>query len=437
VTPEVAVLPLRSVASAQLYWRRCGRSLQAVAISRAPRAVKRVPERIRILRVIARMNVGGPAHHVSILSGRLDPARYETLLVCGRVGPGEAPADDLAARHGARLVTLDSLTPELNPLNDLRATVALARMMRRFRPHIVHSHTAKAGFIARLAAVISLRPRPRIVHTYHGHVLEANFGRAKSTTFRLLERAAARVSDVLIGVSQVTVDDLVRLRVASAERFRVIPLGLDLEPFRDLPSLPDPRLPVRVAAGAGPDDVLFVWVARVTAIKRADVALEAVALARRAGAPVRLAVVGDGTLRPALEEQARSLGIDDSVVFLGFRRDIPAVVAAADAALLTSDMEGTPVALIEAGAGARPAVSTSVGGVREVVADGGGFLAAAGDARGIAAGILKIAEDRDLRVRMGRVQREHVLARYRADRLLEDIDALYSSLLFDGSKAGG
>src|SRR5215212_2073361 len=191
------------------------------------------------------MNVGGPAQHVSIVSGRLDPARYDTLLVTGRVGPGEASADHLAAERGARVLTLPDLGPDIDPAADARALAQLVRVVRGFRPHVVHTHTAKAGFLGRLAAAVAVRPRPRIVHTYHGHVLEGYFGRPKTELYRGLERAAARVSDVLVGVSEATVDDLVRLRVAPRERFRVIPLGLELDAFRALDPAPPADAPLR------------------------------------------------------------------------------------------------------------------------------------------------------------------------------------------------
>src|SRR3954454_17581117 len=188
-------------------------------------------QRIKVMRVIARLNMGGPAHHVGFLSGLLDPARYESLLLHGQVGPGEVSLSSTADRFGVRRETVPGLRPELRPLDDLRALIALVRWVRRFRPDIVHTHTAKAGMLGRLAAVLAGRPRPVIVHTYHGHVLEGYFGPFKNAFYRTLERLLARVSDVLIGVSAATVDDLVRLRIADRSKFRVIPIGLDLEPF--------------------------------------------------------------------------------------------------------------------------------------------------------------------------------------------------------------
>lgn len=386
---------------------------------------------VRVLRVIARLNVGGPAHHVGILGGRLDARGYETLLITGRVGAGEASAQGLAEARGARVEVLDSLAPEIRPLSDLRALVALVGIVRRFRPAIVHTHTAKAGFLGRWAAVLAGRPRPHVVHTYHGHVLEGYFGPLVTGVYRVLERLTARISDVLVGVSQSTVDDLVRLRVAPRERFRVIPLGLELNPFLALEPQPDPANPLRRELGAGTADMLAVFAGRLAPIKRVEVALEAVHEARVSGAPVKLVVVGDGVLRTGLERRAAELGIADAVFFAGFRDDMPAVVAAADVALLTSDNEGTPVALIEAAAGARPAVTTDVGGVRLVVEERSGVLCPAGDARCLGAALAALAADPERRLAMGRAAREHVRARFTAERLVDDVDALYRSLLDD------
>ena len=385
---------------------------------------------VRVLRVIARMNLGGPAHQVALLSGQLDRQRYETLLVSGRVGPGEEEHTDL---EGVTVRYLDSLGPTIRPLQDLRALIGLIRLIRAFRPDIVHTHTAKAGFLGRTAALLASRPRPIVVHTYHGHVLRGYFGPLKSRTFRYLERALATVSDRLIGVSAATVDELVGLGVAPRSKFVVVPVGLELEPFLALDLAPDSKL--RSEVGAPPGDVLFTYTGRLAPIMRPDTMLRALAIARRGGAAVRVAVVGDGTMRPELEQLARELGCADAVSFLGYRRDLPRIAAGSDAALLTSDNEGTPVALIEAAAAGRPAVATRVGGVSDIVVEGTGFLAAPGDCVTIAAQMTRLANDPALRRRMGSSAREHVRQRFSHARLLGDIDALYTRLLSSDGRA--
>jgi glycosyltransferase involved in cell wall biosynthesis len=381
-------------------------------------------ERTRVLRIITRMNMGGPAYHVSLLSGFLDPRRYETVLVTGRVGPGEESLADLAAEYGADLRVLPTLQPELRPREDARALAQLSSVARSFRPHIVHTHTAKAGFLGRVAAVLSGQPRPVIVHTYHGHVLEGYFGTGQSFVFRSLERAGALMSDCLIAVSQATANDLIRLKVAPANKFRVIPLGLQLEPFVNLP-----QLTRRGSGNGGCGAVTATYVGRLVDIKRIDVMLRAVAHARELGADLRLQVVGHGPLRDSLERLARELGIADHVDFLGYRRDLAAVAAQTDIALLTSDNEGTPVSLIEMAAAGRPLVATAVGGVSEVVREGTGLLAPAGDPSAIGRCLARLAASAELRAEYGSRARGHVLSAYNVDRLLADMDRLYMQLL--------
>lgn len=379
----------------------------------------------RILRIIARLNVGGPAHHVSILSGHLDRTRFETLLVSGQLGPGEGSLEDLAVHHGARLERIPALRPELDPLADARALGALIATMRRFRPDLVHTHTAKAGTLGRLAARLAFPRRPAIVHTYHGHVLSGYFGPRKEAAFRQVERELARISDCLIGLSNATVNELVEMRVAPRERFRVIPTGLDLDPFLALEVGRDATF--RAEIGASDDELLVLFTGRLAPIKRVDILLDAVAHARDAGAPMRLAIVGDGELRGELEEQTRRLKLATMVTFLGFRRDLPSIVAGADIAALSSDNEATPVALIEAAAGARPAIATDVGGVSDVVdADA---LVPAGDARALGALLTRAAHDRGDLPRRGIEARERVRHAYGSTRLLDDIGAVYDDVL--------
>jgi glycosyltransferase involved in cell wall biosynthesis len=381
---------------------------------------------IRVLRVIARMNVGGPAHHVSLLSGRAFPDRFATLLVAGSVASHEDSFDDLAARQGARLRTVPHLGPEVDPLGDARAIGTLARIARTYRPHIVHTHTAKAGLVGRLAA-LTVQPRPVIVHTYHGHVLEGYFSRAVSAGFTQMERTLAHFSDRLVAVSQATADDLVRLGVAPPERFEVIPLGLELERYLALP--PGRSGPFRAELGLDDDAVLATFVGRMVAIKRADVLLEAVAAARRAVPALVLALVGDGPERPALEERARALGLADAVRFTGYRRDLPEILGGTDLAVLSSDNEGTPVSLIEAAAAARPLVSTRAGGVADVVPRGAGVLVACGDAAALGAAIAEVAGDPRSWEAMGAEARAHARERFTPERLIERVAGLYDRLL--------
>jgi glycosyltransferase involved in cell wall biosynthesis len=389
---------------------------------------------VRVLRVIARMNIGGPAYHVSLLSGRMDPERYSTLLVHGELGAGEASFADLAEREGCNVASVPALKPPVRPAADLRAVRELVSIMRTFRPDIVHTHTAKAGTVGRLAARFAGRPRPLVVHTFHGHVLEGHFGPAATAAYRFIERRLARISDCLIGVSEPTVDDLVRLRIAPRESFAVVRLGLDLGRFDAV--TPADGAAFRRRAGAGHDDVLLTCVCRLVPHKQVDLLIRVLARLRPSHPRLRLAVVGDGEHRPVLEDLVAELGLEDAVKFVGYVRDVAPVAAATDIAVLSSRSdEGTPVSLIEAGAAGVPAVATRIGGVAEVVTPETGIVVPPQDEQALADAIASLADDPERRKLMGRRAKAHVLERYAVERLISDIDVLYTELLERSGRA--
>ena len=313
-------------------------------------------------------------------------------------------------------------------MQDILALLALIRVIRAFRPAIVHTHTAKAGMLGRTAALLALGPRPVIVHTYHGHVLRGYFGPLKSGGFRLLERALAKISDRLIGVSSATVEELVGLGIAPRSKFAVVPLGLELEPFLALGS--EPEQTFREEIGVEADDVLFAYTGRLVPIKRPDLMLRAVATARSGGAAVRVAVVGDGALRPELENLARELGCSDAIYFLGYRRDMVRIARR---------QRCRPTHLRQRGHSRGPDRGCRRWSAGDIYQGGRGirhrdrgrrtYWLQPGDEAAIAAYMAQIAEDPGLRRRMGARAREHVRKRFAADRLLSDIDALYSRLL--------
>jgi glycosyltransferase involved in cell wall biosynthesis len=363
-----------------------------------------------------------------MLSGRrFDPERYETLLVYGSLAPGEESMADLAEREGARTLFLPSLGQPVSPLDDPRALGSLVRIVRSFKPDIVHTHTAKAGFLGRQAALLAGRDRPRLVHTYHGHVLEGYFGPLKSGLYRRLERRLGKRTDALIGVSEATVDDLVRMGVASRDRFRVIALGLDLSPYEHAGE--SDRSEIREALGIEPANVLVVYVGRIAPIKRLDLLVRASAHAIESGSSLSLAIVGDGEERGALEKLAQDLGVADQTHFLGYRRDLGRIFAAGDIAAISSANEGTPVSLIEASAAGLPSVATDVGGVSDVVTSETGMLVPAGNVEALAGALARFASDPELRRRDGDAARKRAINRFSIERLVADVEALYEELL--------
>jgi glycosyltransferase involved in cell wall biosynthesis len=383
---------------------------------------------IRVLRAIARLNMGGPALHVSYLARGLDERGYETTLVAGELARGEDTMAYVAEEQGVEVRRVGQLRREVSPLNDPFAIARMVKLIRDVRPPILHTHTAKAGAVGRTAALLAGDARPPIVvHTYHGHVLRGYFDPARTQVFRETERLLALKTTRLIAVGPEVKDDLVELGVAPPEKFVVIRLGIDLAH--------------RVANGAEgaelrrrfgiPDDRFVVgWIGRMTQIKRIpDVLLTFRRLLDR-GVDATLCLVGDGPDREEAEARAHALGIARRTLFLGYQRDVAPYYSLFDAFLLTSANEGTPVVAIESLAAQRPVVSTRVGGVPDVVDDGeDGFLADVGDADGLAERLERLARDGELRRRFGETGRGRVLPRYAVPRLVDDVDALYRELL--------
>ncbi|HET9289196.1 MAG TPA: glycosyltransferase family 4 protein [Gaiella sp.] len=383
---------------------------------------------IRVLRVIARLNVGGPALHVTYLAHGLADRGYETTLVAGDVARGEESMAFVADRAGVDVVRLPGLSRELSPVRDPLAAWRLARIIRRVRPDVVHTHTAKAGAVGRAAALLAgIRPRPVVVHTFHGHVLRGYFGRGGTLLFRAIETALARTTDRLVAVSPEVRDELVGLHVAPPEKFSVVRLGIELEPRVWFDG--DVR-EVRRRHGIPADKFVVGWFGRMTAVKRTDDLLTMLAGLRERGVDALLLLVGDGDDRELLEQRAHDLGLARSCLFLGYQEDVAPWYAICDAVVLTSASEGTPVTIIEALAAGRAVVATNVGGVPDVVEEGEtGFLVRPGDTHALAERLEILARDPDRRGEMGRTGRERVLRRYAVERLVADVDELYRELL--------
>jgi glycosyltransferase involved in cell wall biosynthesis len=363
---------------------------------------------IRVLRLIARLNIGGPALHVTHLARGLDPARFQTLLVTGQLAPGEGDMSDLAGGLDWRVIP--ELGRAVSPFDDSLTLIKLVVLIRRFKPHIVHTHTAKAGALGRVAA--RLAGVPVVVHTFHGHTFDGYWGKLGSRLVIVTEQALAHLADRLIAVSDRVRDDLIRYRIAPAAKITAIPLGLELAPF--------------ALAGRRPGETPVIGtVGRLAPVKNQALFIE---MARRLladGFSGRFVVVGDGELRPVLEAAAADLG--DRITFTGWRRDLPEVYAGLSAVVNTSLNEGTPVALIEALAAGVPVVATAVGGVPDIVRPGEtGWLAPSGDVAALAAGLR--AALRDGSNLAGRAQAE-VLQRFSKERLVGDIERLYETLL--------
>jgi glycosyltransferase involved in cell wall biosynthesis len=391
---------------------------------------------VRLVRIISRLNIGGPAIQAITRTQRLTPLGYETTLIRGREAPDEGSMDYLADELHVRPVLIRSLERNPGP-HDLVALYLLIRTLRARRPRIVHSHAAKAGTLGRLAALLAFprSRRPVLVHTFHGHSLSGYFSSPRSAAFLRIERFLARRTDRLIAVSAEVRDDLAELGVAPRDRFAVVPLGFDLSSFLVAePERGERRRALRAQLGIAADAFVVTLVARLVPIKRVDRFLRVATLLRDVG-DTKFLIVGDGELRNRLQASAQARALGSSLVWAGFRRDMPDVYFASDIVVQTSDNEGTPVALIEAQAACVPVVTTAVGGVASAVLDGAsGCITAVDDDEAMARAIRDYLSHPGVRRKHGERGRRHVEERFTLNRLVASIDGLYRALLDVGRR---
>lgn len=383
------------------------------------------PAPVLIHRVIARLNVGGPAMHVVNLAATMDDGRpWRTRLVAGSVSESEGDMEYYARDKGVVVTHVTEMSREVSPLDDVRTLWALYRLFRRERPTVVHTHTAKAGTLGRLAAILA--GVPVRVHTYHGHVLGGDyFAPWKTRLYLEIERQLARATHRLVVLTGTQAREMSGdLGVAPPERFAVVPLGLELARFGALDRA-SVRPGVRRALGLDEGTLAVGIVGRLVPIKNHELYLEALAALRRESrVPVMGVVVGSGEREGHLRGLAARLGIEDAVSWLGWRRDLPELYTALDTVALTSHDEGTPVALLEALATGTPVVARDVGGVREVLeqAGAGRVVERSADAQAWARTLARPTAALPPEVRAA------VVARYSVDRLTSDLDCLYREM---------
>ena len=390
---------------------------------------------VRVARIITRLNVGGPAIQAIEMSARLEAYGCQTLLIHGRLGPGEGDMRYLVPPGRTFDIShVPALRRELAPVADTAAVARVFQLLRAFRPTIVHTHMAKAGAVGRTAALLynataGRRAPARLVHTYHGHVLDGYFSALVARGFTAMERILGRRTDALIAVSPRVRDDLLeRYRIGTSARFHVVPLGFDLTRMASLSG--NDRSAARAILGLDPDARVATIVGRLTPIKRPELFIEAAARVAAADTRARFLVVGGGELEAALRATVASRGLSERVLFLGWRRDVAAVYAASDVVAITSRNEGTPVALIESMAAAVPGVSFAVGGVPDVItAQDLGVLVADGDVTALADAIQRLFDDDGRRAEIGARARRSVLERFGIDRLARDLSTLYRQLV--------
>jgi len=380
---------------------------------------------IRIARVIARLNVGGPAQHAILLTAGLDRTRFHTTLITGVVGRDEGDLSPAARARGVEPVVIPELGRAIHPMRDLVALGKLVRVLRQIRPDLVHTHTAKAGTLGRVAG--RLAGVPTSLHTFHGHVLEGYFSWPATQLFLGIERALARQTDRIITVSPRLRQAILAMGIGQPEQVVVVPLGLELDRFLRTPPAP---AGLRPALHLTPGIPLLGIVGRLAPIKDHPALFRALTLLEAGSQAPHLVVVGDGERREELGRLADELGLASRIHFLGWRSDLEAILAELDMVICSSRNEGTPVALIEAMAAGVPVVSTDVGGVGDlVVHDETGWLVPPGDPPALARAIQGLLADPALRARLAVAARPAALSRHDVKGLIHRMETLYATVM--------
>ena len=379
---------------------------------------------IRVMRIIARMNVGGPAVQVSGLMRGFNPTEFDHRLYTGFCDEYEADYLETVAID-VTAVRIEGFGRRVSLAGDIRAFIALVKEIKEFKPHIVHTHTAKAGFLGRIASIVSLQPAIR-VHTFHGHLLNGYFGNFKRSLIVMTEKILAIFTDQLLAVGDKVRTDLLQAGIGSKEKFGLMPPGLSLGTLAE-------KSESQQSFGLSASRPQCAFIGRVTQIKRPDRFLDVVSEVKSRGVGLDFFMAGDGELLEVCRERIARENLPVKV--LGWQNDIEKVLSAADIVVLTSDNEGTPLSLIQAGMAGLPVVTTNVGSVPEVVLDGVTGIITNLDIQEIANALVKQTKDKALRERLGLAAQEFTLANFGVQRLVHDHEDLYKKLLVSRAKS--
>ncbi len=388
----------------------------------------------RVLRIINRFNLGGPTYNVSYLTKYMAP-EYETLLVGGEKDESEASSDHIVQSLGLHPRIITGMRRSINPMNDYRAYKEIRKIIREFKPDIVHTHASKAGALGRLAAI--KENVPYIVHTFHGHIFHSYFGVLKTTVFKTIERYLCKRSSAIIAISEQQKSELTStFSICDPQKVTIIPLGFDLDRFRT--DREKKRAAFRQQWSIDSDEIVISIIGRLVPVKNHEMFLEAlIHVFKNTSRPIRALIVGDGELRAKLESKANELGISfgtkpgpEQLIFTSWIHEVDTVLAASDIVALTSWNEGTPVSLIEAHASSCPVVTTLAGGVEDIVEHNvTGYLCAPGDVAQFSKYLLAMLSDDQIRLSMSEKAESRVIEKYHYNQLIRDMRALYSGLL--------
>lgn len=377
-----------------------------------------VDSRIKVLRIIARMNVGGPAIQITNLMRGLDSNRFNHKLITGYCDESESDyletvAEDISAHR------LNGLGRKVNLISDFQTLYKLIRIIREFRPQIIHTHTGKAGLVGRIASILSLHKSIRI-HTFHGHLLTGYFSKNKTKLVIAAEKILSCFTDKYISVGISVRDDLLKAGIGNINKFMIFPPGLEL-----------PRIPNREVSsrnlGLPSDEIYCLFLGRITKIKRPDRLIDVARVLKAKNINLKFLVAGGGDL---LQEMQTTTSQDRlPFIYLGWVSEISNVLGISDLMLLTSDNEGTPISLIQGQLAGIPVVSTNVGSVSEVIVDGAsGFLTNL-NVEEISQKIQLLVENPIMRIEMGLIGKNFAQDKFGITRLVNDHASLYESCL--------
>lgn len=390
----------------------------------------------RVLRIINRLNLGGPTFNAAYLTKYMAP-EFDTLLVSGMKDEAEESSEFIVKELGIHPVYIPEMYRELHPFRDFKSYYKLRKLIDEFKPDIVHTHAAKAGAVGRLAAAHS--GVKVIVHTFHGHVFHSYFGSTKTQLFLNIERYLAKRTSKIVTLSEQQKKELTEdYKIAPVKKFTIIPLGFDLKKFQENQELK--RKKFREEYNVSDDEIAIGIVGRLVPVKNHNLFLKAMKIvSEKTSKKIRAFIIGDGEERKKIEQTAKQLGLTfnlqnlkekNLLTFTGWIKEIDVSNAGMDIIALSSNNEGTPVSLIEAQAAGKPIVSTLVGGIENIVLKNEtALLSPPNDEDAFARHMLQLIENDELRSRFSKKGYELVKEKFTYQRLCNDMADLYHSLL--------
>lgn len=389
----------------------------------------------KVLRIINRLNLGGPTYNAAYLSAFMAP-EFETLLVAGMKDESEASSEFITEKLGLKPIFIKDMHRSLSPVKDRKAYKEIIKIIREFKPDIVHTHAAKSGALGRLAAINE--GVPVIVHTFHGHIFHSYFNPLKTKIFLNIERYLSKKSSATIAISNKQFEELCYdFKIDKKEKFKIVPLGFDLKRFTLNKEVN--RKIFRQKYSLEDNDIAVGIIGRLVPVKNHSLFLNAFKIAKeKTSKSIKAIIIGDGELNETIKNEAKELGLnigptstkETDVIFTSWIKDIDKALPGLEIVALTSLNEGTPVSLIEAQASGVPIVSTRVGGIEDVVLENKtALLSDNNDVEGFSKNLIDLIQNNDKRIQFSQDGPQVVMQKFSYLRLVEDMKKLYSQLL--------